>query len=60
MGSLNITIQLTDYAVKRDTVLLGNVKKLADGSVVFVTAQGLSQSLTIAEMEQITNFMKTL
>lgn len=60
MGELSITIQTTDYAVKKDTVLLGNVKKLADGSVVFATAQGLSQNISIAEMDQITNFMKTL
>jgi len=57
---LSIEILVTDYAVKRGTTLLGNIKKLADDSVVFVTVQGLSQSLTIAEVDEIAAFMKTL
>jgi len=57
---LDITMQTTDYVVKRGTLVLGDIKKLADNSVIFATAQGLSVSITIAEMDQITNFMKTL
>jgi len=60
MGELAITLQTTDYVVKRGTLLLGDVKKLSDETVVFATAQGLSINITTAEMDQITTFMKTL
>jgi hypothetical protein len=55
---LDITLNTTDYTVKRGTTTIGNIKKLADGSVVFVS--GIQITYTAAEMDQITAFMKTL
>jgi len=55
---LDITLNTTDYTVKRGTTAIGSIKKLADGSVVFVG--GIQITYTMTEMDQITAFMKTL
>lgn len=55
---LDITLNTTDYTVKRGTTAIGNIKKLADGSVVFVS--GVQITYTATEMNQITAFMGTL
>lgn len=55
---LDITLNTTDYTVKRGTTAIGNIKKLADGSIVFVS--GVQITYTMTEMDQITAFMKTL
>lgn len=55
---LDITLNTTDYSVKRGSTVIGNIKKLADGSVVFVS--GVQITYTAAEMSQINTFMATL
>lgn len=57
---MEFAIVSTIYSVKKDGVEVGQVKKLGDGSVVFVTAQGLSRTFTLDEMAGIVNFMNTL
>ena len=55
---LDITLNTTEFTVKRGTTVIGSIKKLADGSVVFVS--GVQITYTVTEMNQITAFMATL
>ena len=57
---MDFSLVNTTYSVKRGTAEVGQIKKLGDGSVVFATVQGLSQTITLAEMTEIVNFMNTL
>ena len=55
---LNIVLNTTDYTVKRGATVIGDIKKLADGSVVFVSGVQIVYSVT--EITQISAFMATL
>ena len=41
---LEITLNTTDYSVKRGTTVIGSIKKLADGSIVFVSGVQVTYS----------------
>lgn len=55
---LTISLNTTDYSVKRGTTVIGSIKKLADGSIVFVS--GVQITYTAAEMAAINTFMVNL